>query len=66
MEQCLLLIACLIAGFLCGRMGSRSYDGLWVLGKEPGDSNIELPLSEEEMLRSRYIMLKVIRKKGEN
>ena len=65
MTECLIMIACLIAGFLCGRMGSRAYDGLWLLGKEPGDSKIEMPLSEEEMLRCRYILLKVVKQKGE-
>ena len=63
MGQCLLLIACLIAGYLCGCYGRFLCDGRWILGKEPGDSKIEMPLSEEDMLRRKYILLRVVKMK---
>ena len=63
--QCLLLIACLIAGYLCGSYGRLPCDGRWILGKEPGDSKIEMPLSEEVMLRRKYILLRVVKRMEE-
>lgn len=65
MEQCLLLIACLIAGYLCGCYGRFPCDGVLVVHE--GDSpELRLPLSEEAYQQRKYIMLKVVRKKGEN
>ena len=58
--NCILLIACLIAGFLLGRMGSNAYDGLYVLSSKPENNVIKLKLDEEELLQSRYITLKIV------
>ena len=57
--NCILIIACLIVGFLLGRMGSNAYDGLFVL-KSHGESQIKLKLDDEDLPHCRFITLKVI------
>ena len=58
--QCLLIIACLIAGYLCGCYGRFLYDGTLVVHE--GDNRIEVrtPLADEVFLQRRYLKLKVI------
>lgn len=62
--NCILIIACLVGGFLLGRMGCNAYDGLFVLGSNPEDYQIMLALDAEELPRSRYIMLKIVNETG--
>ena len=60
--NCILIIACLVAGFLLGRMGSKAcYDGIVVLGSDPDDFQIRLTLDEEDLPRCRVLMLKVVK-----
>ena len=58
--QCLLIIACLIAGYLCGCCGRFLYDGTLVVHE--GDNRIEVrtPLADEEFRQCRYLKLKVV------
>ena len=60
MSQCILLIACLIAGYLCGCYGRFLYDGTLVVHE--GDNCIEVrtPLADEEFRQCRYLRLKVV------
>ena len=65
MGHCLLLIACLIAGYLCGCYGRFPCDGVLVVHEENDSPELRLPLSEEAFQQRKYILLKVVRKKGE-
>lgn len=63
--NCILIIACLIAGFLLGRMGSNSYDGLIVLDRRTGRTFIDLNMAGVAVSRYRYITLKVVKEDEE-
>ena len=65
--NCILIIACLIIGFLVGRIGSNAYDGLIVLDSRTGRAFMKLGLADEAVSRCRFITLKVIKddEKGE-
>ena len=58
--NCILIIACLISGFLLGRMCSNAYDGLIVLDSRMGRHSVNLNLADEAVSRCRYILLKVV------
>lgn len=58
--NCVLIIACLIIGFLLGRTGSNASDGMLVLGNWPGDHYIDLDLADEVLPSCRYITLRVV------
>ncbi len=60
--ETIVVVVCLIAGFLLGRMGSSkmNFDGMLFLGAKPEDCQLMLSLSEEELLHSRTLMLKVV------
>ena len=58
--NCVLVIVCLVVGFVLGRAGSNVCDGLLVLGSRPGDHQIELALPDEALPRCRFIILKVV------
>lgn len=62
--DCVLIIACLIIGFLLGRAGSNVCDGMLVLRNRPGDHYIDLDLAYEALPGCRYITLRVV-KEGE-
>ena len=64
----ILIVACLVAAFLLGRMGGgrKDFDGMLFLGGKSEDCHLMLSLSEEELLHSRTLMLKVVNQsKGE-
>jgi len=63
--NCILIITCLIAGFLLGRMGSNAYDGLIVLDSRTGRTSMNLNLADEAVSRCRFITLKVIKEEEE-
>lgn len=65
MGQCLLLIACLIAGYLCGCYGRFPCDGSFEIRNGDGIPELHLPLSDEILQQRDYILLKVVKKKGE-
>ncbi len=59
--NCVLIIACLIIGFLLGRVGSNVCDGMLVLGNWPGHHHIDLDLPVEALPGCRYITLRVVK-----
>lgn len=59
--NCVLIIACLIIGFLVGRIGSNAYDGLIVLDSRTGRTFMKLGLADEAIPHCRFITLKVIK-----
>lgn len=60
MIQCILIISCLVVGFLLGRIGSHVYDGLFVLGTRPGNHQIKLAMDDIDLPHCQYLMLKVV------
>ena len=58
--KCILFISSLIVGFALGRMGSHVYDGLFVLGSQPGDHQVKLALDNEDLPYCHYLTLKVV------
>ena len=60
--NCILVIVCLIVGFMLGRMGSNSYDGLIVLDRRTGRTVMNLDLGDDVVSRCRFITLKVVNK----
>ena len=63
--NCMILIACLLAGFLCGRMGNRMYryyDGTISFG--PGENGYRLVTyySDEQLTRRGSMLLRVVSK----
>ena len=63
--NCILVIVCLIVGFLLGRMGSNIYDGLIVLDRGTGRTVMNLDLADDVVSRCRFITLKVVNKDEE-
>ena len=61
----ILIVACLVAAFLLGRMGGgrKDFDGMLFLGVKPEDCHLMLSLSEEELLHSRTLLLRVVSEK---
>ena len=61
----ILIVACLVAAFLLGRMGGgrKDFDGMLFLGGKPEDCQLMLSLSEEELLRSSTLLLRVVSEK---
>ena len=60
MELCILIISCLVIGFLLGRLGSHVYDGLFVLSSRTGDHQIKLAMDDKDLPYCQYLMLKVV------
>ncbi len=60
MVKCILIITCLITGFMLGRLGSEVYDGFFILGCKPGDHQIKLAFEDEDLPYFQYIRLKVV------
>ena len=61
--SCIILIACLIVGFILGRMGSRIYDGEIIMAQNMEDFKIIFTLTDEEVSRCRSLLLKVNQKR---
>ena len=62
----ILIVACILAAFLLGRMGGSgrsTFDGLLFLGDRPEDCHMMLSLSDEELSRCRTVMLQVVNEK---
>ena len=59
--NCLVVIACLVAGFLLGRMGGRFYyDGIICFGGSRSDFQIQPYYSEEQLARRGSVLLRVV------
>ena len=63
--ETIVVVLCLIAGFLLGRIGSskKHFDGMLILEDKPEDCQLMLSLSEEELLRSSTLLLRVVSEK---
>ncbi len=61
----ILIVTCLVTGFLLGRMGGgkRFFDGLLFLGDSPEDCHMMLTMSDEELHRSSTVMLRIVNEK---
>ena len=57
--NCILVIACLVVGFLLGRMGSRDYDGVIVFGENMTNFKLDFIMDLEDVAKCRAVMLKV-------
>ena len=60
MISCVLIIACLVVGFMLGRLGSNVYDGLLFLGSKPENHRIELSIDDEDLPCCPFVILKVV------
>lgn len=58
--NCVIVIGCLIVGFVLGRAGSNVCDGLLVLGSRPGDHQVRLAMPDEALPRCQVITLRVV------
>lgn len=62
MGQCFMLVACLIAGYLCGCYGRFLYDGTLVVHEWDKRIEVRTPLPDEEFRRRKYLKLKIVTK----
>lgn len=60
--NCFLIIACLVVGFLLGRLGSNFYDGAIVIS-EQGDLSIKLKQDFDDLPRCRSVTLRIVKEK---
>lgn len=64
--ECMILIGCLILGFLLGRMGGRFYcDGTIRIGGSRSDFKIQSYYTEEQLARRGCVLLRVVQEENE-